>query len=373
MQVIGRSQGRSVVAAAAYRAGERLVDEGRGAVADFSGRRGVIHAEILAPEGSAPWLRDRQTLWNAVERMERRSDAQLAREFNIALPHQATDDERLALVRGFVRDQFVARGMVADIAIHRPIAEKGDDPRNFHAHVMLTLRRATAVGLAPVKTREWNSVALLEEWRAQWARYHNVLSHLPAVDHRRLEAQREAAKQRGDRLGWLVLNRAPEVHVGPRARAMVARGRLPVSRNHTSRPKANAGRTTRETRVVRYPMFDTGSRVVFNLDRISRNIAQLDRSIMRYQAAAARTRVRQHIIGRRRLCGLALAPAPVRRRETSLAAMIAELARLVSGLLDLQQKQLRRRSDFMRAAGRRRALQRYRSGGHRRHRSRMFP
>lgn len=141
-QPVKRSEGRSVVAMAAYRAGARLKDERRGIDVDFRRRRGVVHSEILAPEGAAAWLLDRGSLWNGVERMEARRDAQLAREINMALPHELEASERLALVRAFVLEHFVALGMVADIAIHAPVEAKGDDPRNFHAHVLLTMRQA---------------------------------------------------------------------------------------------------------------------------------------------------------------------------------------------------------------------------------------
>ncbi|WP_341990187.1 MobA/MobL family protein [Azorhizobium sp. AG788] len=117
-----------MVAMAACRAGERLHDSRRKEWSDFSGRRGVAHREIMAPEGSAPWLSDRQTLWNAVEHAEKRVDAQLAREINMALPHELTDDQRLDLVRGFVAEQFVARGMVADIAITGRCWRRGTIP-----------------------------------------------------------------------------------------------------------------------------------------------------------------------------------------------------------------------------------------------------
>jgi ATP-dependent exoDNAse (exonuclease V) alpha subunit len=146
-QPVKRSEGRSVVAMAAYRAAARLKDERRDAFADYRRRQGVAHSEILAPEGSAAWLRDRETLWNYVERIETRKDAQLAREINLALPHELTDEQRLTMLRRFVRDEFVALGMVADFAIHRPVPEKGDDPRNFHAHILLTLRQAQKDGL----------------------------------------------------------------------------------------------------------------------------------------------------------------------------------------------------------------------------------
>lgn len=133
VQVVKRSAGRSVIAMAAYRAGERLHNVRRDVTEDYSHRRGVVHREIMAPDGSASWLTDRETLWNAVEAGEKRVDAQLARELNVALPHELTPDQRLELIRGFIAEQFVSRGMVADLAIHEPVIEKGDNPLNHRA------------------------------------------------------------------------------------------------------------------------------------------------------------------------------------------------------------------------------------------------
>jgi hypothetical protein len=107
-QIIGRKAGRSSVAVAAYRAGARLADERSGKVFDFSRRRGVSGQEILLPNGAASWLADSARLWNHVEATEKRRDAQLCREINMALPHELSHAERVALVRGFVREQFVA-------------------------------------------------------------------------------------------------------------------------------------------------------------------------------------------------------------------------------------------------------------------------
>jgi ATP-dependent exoDNAse (exonuclease V) alpha subunit len=202
VQIIGRNAGRSAVAAAAYRAGERLRDERSGRTADFARRRGVVQREILLPPEAAAWLGNRERLWNHVEALERRSDAQLAREINLALPHELTAAQRVDLVCGFVQEQFVAMGMVADVAWHAPVAEKGDDPRNFHAHIMLTLRQAQADGLRPVKTREWNSDTLLELWRRAWSRHQNRALEraglVERVDHRSLAEQRTAALKRRD-------------------------------------------------------------------------------------------------------------------------------------------------------------------------------
>lgn len=245
-QVLGRGKGRktldgrpkskpdNAVAAAAYRAGEKLRDERENKAQDYSRKQGVAHREIIVPEGGAVWLADREKLWNTVERMEARADAQLAREINIALPHELTADARRELVQAYIRDQFTARGMVADFALHDPVAERGDDPRNFHAHIMLTLRKATGAGLHEVKTREWNSRELLGEWRTAWQHHANLAleraGQRARVDHRTLVEQREAAKERGDRKAAMLLDRAPEIHVGPKPRAMQGRGAEPTSR-----------------------------------------------------------------------------------------------------------------------------------------------
>lgn len=246
VQVIGRrpryegtasrpAREQSAVAAAAYRARCELRDERTGRVENYSHKGGFQHAEILLPDGAAPWLADREKLWNHVERLETRKDAQLCREINLALPHEVTDAQRFQLVRDFVQAEFVSRGMVADVAWHRPVRENGDDPRNFHAHIMLTLRKATAKGLHPVKTREWNARALLTTWREAWCDHQNSLlrevGSQARVDHRSLREQADDAWYRGDRHGWERLQRHPEIHVGPRARQALSKPQAPPARD----------------------------------------------------------------------------------------------------------------------------------------------
>ncbi|MGX5805309.1 MobQ family relaxase [Bradyrhizobium sp. Arg314] len=368
VQVISRSNGRSAIAAAAYRSGQRLIDEGRGAVADYSRRRGVVYAEILAPDGSAPWLKDRQSLWNGVERMEKRADAQLAREINLALPHEIPESARLELVRRFVREQFVALGMVADVAIHRPVPEKGDDPRNHHAHIMLTMRQATGSGLRQVKTRHWNSDSLLRHWREQWARYQNAMLRVRApapvreVDHRTLPQQREAARRRGDRAAVLALHRLPELHVGPRAMNAARRGYVPASRDREARgwPGRRAGASAprhRQSRVVRYSRIDTGTRFEANLKRLRHNLDRTDRVLVRYQARAARLRSCHHVEGRRgvRTGKRPMKPAsvagPRQRRRSQIAALIRKIEQLIAVLFGLREMQLHRRLRLCRSIG----------------------
>lgn len=119
-KMISRSTGRSAVAAAAYRTAERIEDHRQGLEHDYSNRTGVLSSEILVPEGTPDSMKDRATLWNAVEAAERRKDAQLAREVTVALPHELDDAQRGELVRSFVQTAFVDRGMIADVALHAP-------------------------------------------------------------------------------------------------------------------------------------------------------------------------------------------------------------------------------------------------------------
>ena len=120
--------GRSAVAAAAYRSGEKLTNEWDGLTHDYTHKPGIVHTEIILPAHAPPEFQDRSTLWNSVEQIEKSSDAQLAREIEVALPVELSRAEQLALVRSFAKDNFVAEGMCADFALH----DKGDG--NPHAH-----------------------------------------------------------------------------------------------------------------------------------------------------------------------------------------------------------------------------------------------
>lgn len=351
---------------AAYRAGVRLQDIASGRVADFFGRRGVVHSEILAPEGSATWLCDRARLWNHVEAMERRRDAQLAREINLALPHELAPAARAELVRSFVRDHFISRGMVADLAIHEPVPEKGDDPRNHHAHVLLTLRQATSEGLRPVKTREWNSDSLLLLWRKAWTNAQNTALERAGlrarVDHRTLAAQREEARRAGDRLKSVLLDRQPEIHIGPRARQIEAAGRAVKSRGRvrpTARPSGGTFRSARDaarrTRSIEYPRIDRG----MTRNRHAAQLAASERRrlqglIRRYELRQARLTDRAARLRRSarqseaRLPGQTALRQADRLRAQRSAALGRELERILSGLLWPHQLASQRQRDLLR-------------------------
>ena len=223
------------MAAAAYRSGEKLVNEWDGMTHDYTRKGGVVHTEIMLPSHAPPEFQDRSTLWNSVEQIEKSSDAQLAREIEVALPVELSRAEQLALVRSFVKDNFVDAGMCADFAIH----DKGTG--NPHAHIMLTIRPIREDGKWGAKCRkvydldgqgqripdgkggwknhredttDWNQRGNAEKWRAAWAAYTNraleAAGRPERIDHR-------SYKRQG-------VDKIPTVHMGPAASQMERRG-----------------------------------------------------------------------------------------------------------------------------------------------------
>jgi Ti-type conjugative transfer relaxase TraA len=189
-KVVSRANGSSAVASAAYRAAERLTDERLGRDHDFTSKAGVVHSEIMLPEGAPERLADRETLWNVVEAGEVRKDAQLARDVEFAIPREMNEADGTQLARDFVAREFVARGMIADLNVHWDKAADGS-PKP-HAHVMLSMREVGPDGFGQ-KERDWNSKELLQEWRESWADHVNTrmaeLGLEARVNHRTLEAQ----------------------------------------------------------------------------------------------------------------------------------------------------------------------------------------
>lgn len=208
VQVASRSTGRSAVAMAAYRSGERLEDERTGELKHYK-REAQPETVILAPAQSPEWVHDRNRLWNEVEKSEKRKDAQLCREINIALPKEFSDRLQVEELKTFCKREFVDRGMVVDIAIHR------DDANNPHAHVMLTMREIGPSGFGH-KVREWNDRKLLDNWREQWALQVNRIferyNRPERIDHRSFERQG-------------IKDRMPTIHEGPTVREMEQRGK----------------------------------------------------------------------------------------------------------------------------------------------------
>ena len=189
-KVVSRANGSSAVASAAYRSASELHDDRLGRDHDFSNKAGVIHSEIMLPDGSPERLNDRTTLWNEVEAGEKRDDAQLAREVEFSIPREMNEKQGIALARDFVQKQFVDRGMVADLNVHWDKAKDGS-PKP-HAHVMLAMRDVGPDGFGN-KNRDWNDRALLKDWREAWAAHVNErmteLGLEGRIDHRSYEAQ----------------------------------------------------------------------------------------------------------------------------------------------------------------------------------------
>jgi Ti-type conjugative transfer relaxase TraA len=189
-KVISRSSGSSAVASAAYRSAGRLHDERLDRAHDFSNKSGVVHSEIILPEGASDRLADRSTLWNEVEATELRKDAQLSREIEFAIPRELNQQQGIALARDFVQAEFVERGMIADLNVHWDIG--ADGLAKPHAHVMLTMREVNADGFG-AKVRDWNRTELIDTWRERWADHVNEqLASLDIdarIDHRSLADQ----------------------------------------------------------------------------------------------------------------------------------------------------------------------------------------
>ena len=238
--VVTRSAGSSVVASAAYRAGEKLHSEYYGEDADYTKKGGVICSEIFLPPNAPAEYQDRETLWNAVENAEKHPKAQLAYTYDFALQNELTMEENIALARRFVEEQFLSKGMIVDFAVHAPDKKEGGIP-NPHVHLLCPIRPLKANGkwdakqhrvyrldkngerirgangkfvFDAVPTTEWGQKETLLHWREEWANYVNrefAKKGLPCrVDHRTLEEQG--------------IDRVPTIHEGPNVRAMEKKG-----------------------------------------------------------------------------------------------------------------------------------------------------
>lgn len=259
IQIIGRTRGRSAVAAAAYRSGEKLTNNWDGLTHDYTRKGGVIHSEIMLPSHAPPEFADRSTLWNAVEKIDKNSKAQLAREINIALPIELSTEQQIELIREYCRDNFVSVGMCADFAVH------DTDTGNPHAHILLTMRPFKEGGTwddkqrkvyrlddngqkiyDPVKrqydcdsvpTTDWNEHTKAEEWRSAWAdmtnRYLEQNGIQVRVDHR-------SYKRQG-------IEQIPTIHLGPAATQMERRG-IRTEKGDTNRYIAADNKLLKELR-----------------------------------------------------------------------------------------------------------------------------
>ena len=146
---VSRAAGRSAPASAAYRAGEKLPEHSTGETWDYTRKQGVEHSEIVLPTEAAKrdinWARDREQLWNAAEGAEKRKDARVAREWEVALPHELSKTQRVELAKEFAGELANRYGCAVDVALHRP--HRLGDERNYHAHLLATTRTIEAAGL----------------------------------------------------------------------------------------------------------------------------------------------------------------------------------------------------------------------------------
>ncbi|MEZ3430048.1 MAG: MobA/MobL family protein [Lachnospiraceae bacterium] len=235
IKIISRGKGMSAVGASAYRSGEILKNEYDGITHDFTRKRGIVHTEILLPPHAPPDFADRSTLWNAVEKIEKAKNSQLAREIEVALPVELDREKQIQLVREYVQANFVSDGMCADIAIHD---KKNGNP---HAHIMLTMRPLEQSGEWGAKSKkeyildkngqriklkngsfktrkvdltDWNDKDKAELWRQAWADVTNKYlagQNIPQrIDHRSYERQG--------------VEQIPTVHMGVAATQMERRG-----------------------------------------------------------------------------------------------------------------------------------------------------
>ncbi|CAE1135307.1 MULTISPECIES: MobQ family relaxase [Xanthomonas] len=228
VKVFSRSRGDSAVAAAAYRAGLLLIDHITGQRHDYRRRGGVVASECLAPQDAPAWALVPSELWPAAEAAENRKNSTVAREFEVALPHELNDEQRSTLATAIGQALVARYGFAVQASIHSPGSRDG---LNHHVHLLATTRRLAPEGFTE-KTRELDGGAsgkIEIEWIRQTIAS-TVNEHLAAagidarVDHRRLEVQAEDALARGDWAEAMVLSRQPTKHVGKTATALARKG-----------------------------------------------------------------------------------------------------------------------------------------------------
>ena len=258
ISIVSRGKGKSAVAAAAYRSGEKITNEWDGMTHDYTRKRGVVHTEILLPPHAPPSFSDRATLWNSVELYEKAGNAQLAREIDAALPIELSREEQIRLVREYCSSQFVSRGMCVDFAIH------DTDSGNPHCHIMLTMRPLDERGAWAAKSKKeydldengerirlpsgrykthkvdltgWNDKGNALLWRKAWADISNAYLERAGsperIDHR-------SNAERG-------IDELPTVHMGVAACQMEKKG-ISTEKGELNRNIQKANRLIREIR-----------------------------------------------------------------------------------------------------------------------------
>ena len=269
MKPVSRAKGRSAVASMAYRAGEKLTNERDGITHDYTAKQGVEHAEIVLPEGvNADWARDRSDLWNAAEFAEKRKDARVAREFEIALPHELSAEERLEAAREMARELADRYGAAVDFAIHAP--HEASDVRNHHAHILMTTRQVTEDGLGDKTYLERENKWLLahdlpttdmqlRDLRQRWEGIANERLAMAGLD---IRIDHRSHMERG-------LEIAPTEHMGVHASQMERRG-LDVSRSRLDEDAARRNAELIRSKPEQVLILITGEKSVFDRRDVAR-------------------------------------------------------------------------------------------------------
>lgn len=228
VKTFSRAHGHATTAAAAYRAGLLIIDGRTGLRHDYRRRGGVVETRCLAPDDAPDWAFDPRQLWPAAEASERRKDATVAREFEVALPHELSKEQRSDLAAEISRCLVQRYRFAVQSSIHEPQTADG---LNYHVHILATTRRMDSEGLKD-KTRELDG-GPSGRGEVEWIRQmvgQAINAHLAAagvsarVDHRSLKEQAAEAAEQGDELTAVELSRTPGIHMGKDATALHRRG-----------------------------------------------------------------------------------------------------------------------------------------------------
>lgn len=260
MQNVSRANGVSSVAKAAYRHRSVMVDHRTGEIhgEKSANRDDLVYAEILAPDNTPDFLiKSSNELWNFVEKTEKRKDARTAKEFKITLPHELSNEQNIALMKDFLLNHFVEKGIICDFVLHND-----KDNKNPHAHVMITTREITPTGFGK-KVREWDEEKTLHEWRKDWAKVQNQhlkkLGLKSRVSHRTLEEQKnimiDLAKKAEDAKDFdksiLYLAKAIELDRPPMQNLSRKKWRTKEGQEQRKRDQAIRDRAKQDARAVR--------------------------------------------------------------------------------------------------------------------------
>jgi Ti-type conjugative transfer relaxase TraA len=236
-QLISRGEGRSVVLSAAYRHCARMEHEVEARTVDYSNKRNLAHEEFLLPPDAPDWAKALiagrsvagavEAFWNKVETFEKRGDAQLAKEFIIALPVELSLEQNIALMRQFVFEQVLARGQVADWVYH-------DEPGNPHIHLMTSLRPLTEDGFGPKKVavngldgqplRTANGKIQYRLWAGEKAEFLEQRTAWLDLQNQHLALAGLEIRVDGRSYAERGINLVPTAHIGVAAKAMQRKG-----------------------------------------------------------------------------------------------------------------------------------------------------